>query len=1019
MSETYDEEQQGSPPPRPRSRSRALVITGAVLVVAFFALTAFASFYTERLWFGSVGYTSVFSTVLWTRVGMFAVFGLLMALVVCVNVVIAFRTRPLFVSMPDQNGLDRYREAVNPIRRWLVLAVGAVLLVFAGTSGAGQWRTFMLWRNGGEFGYDDEHFGRDAGFFVFDLPWLHYLVDFAMATFVVALLAAALTHYLYGGIRLQVPSERLTGAAQAQLSVLLGLFVLAKAGDYYLDRFDLATDAGGLITGITYTDANAVLPAKNILIGISVICAVLFFLNVWRRTWTLPSVGIALLALSAVLLGIIWPGIVQQFQVNPSEADREEEYIQANIDATRTAYDLEDVQTTEYQSTATADEGNFSQVNGQVTSVPLIDPRLVRDTFEQTQQGRAYYSVAPVLDVDRYEIDGVDRALVLGVRELDQSGIPAGDRNWSNLHTTYTHGNGLIAAFANQRTATNAPVAASEDNDGGIVWAEGNQAGQDTLSNLGDEGYESRIYFGEQSPDYSVVGKAEADDADVELGLANDSETDQRTTYDGDGGVDIGNTFDQLMFAVKYGEPNFLLSGRVNENSKVLYDRNPSERVQKVAPWLTIDSDAYPALIDGRVQWIVDGYTTTDRFPGAEKESFATMIDDSLQDNVGLQPIPTDEINYMRNAVKATVDAYDGTVTLYEWDTEDPILRAWEGAFPGTVQPYDSISDELMEHLRYPEDLFKVQRYQFARYHVTEANDWYQGNDRWEVPEDPNSSSTSLQPPYRLFANQDGSTTSEGEWSLTSVFVPFERNNLASFMSVDSDATSDTYGQLSVLELQDQTTPGPGLIANEFAQDEGVRDALLPYSQGTSDPIFGNLLTLPVEDGLIYIEPVYAVRSASSSGYPILQFVLVSYGDEVGVGRSLTDALQVALGVDDTELPDPVDPGGNGGNGGNGGGNGGGEDLTVDQQIAQLLDQAQEAFDAADAALAEQDLAEYQAQNQEAQDLISQAITLAESRPGGVGGSDSSDGSDGGDTAGDEPSADASASPSESASPTS
>ncbi len=394
------------------------------------------------------------------------------------------------------------------------------------------------------------------------------------------------------------------------------------------------------------------------------------------------------------------------------------------------------------------------------------------------------------------------------------------------------------------------------------------------------------------------------------------------------------------------------------------------------------------------------------------------MIDDSLQDNVGLQPIPTDEINYMRNAVKATVDAYDGTVTLYEWDTEDPILRAWEGAFPGTVQPYDSISDELMEHLRYPEDLFKVQRYQFARYHVTEANDWYQGNDRWEVPEDPNSASTSLQPPYRLFANQDGSTTSEGEWSLTSVFVPFERNNLASFMSVDSDATSDTYGQLSVLELQDQTTPGPGLIANEFAQDEGVRDALLPYSQGTSDPIFGNLLTLPVEDGLIYIEPVYAVRSASSSGYPILQFVLVSYGDEVGVGRSLTDALQVALGVDDTELPDPVDPGGNGG-GGNGGGNGGGEDLTVDQQIAQLLDQAQEAFDAADAALAEQDLAEYQAQNQEAQDLISQAITLAESRPGGVGGSDSSDGSDGGDTAGDEPSADASASPSESASPTS
>ena len=908
-----------------------------------------------------------------------------MAAVVALNVVLAYRLRPVFAGMGDTNGMGRYRDAITPIRRWVVLGVAVVLALFSGTSGAGAWRTYLLWRNGNDFGTEDAQFGRDIGFFVFDLPWLHFLVDFAMAVFVVSLLAAALTHYLYGGISLQTPGERLTGAAQAQLSLLLGLFVLAKGADYWLDRFDLVSQSGALITGITYTDDNAVLPAKNILLGISIICAVLFFLNVWRRTWMLPSVGIALLALSAILLGAIWPGIVQQFQVNPSEPDRERPYIERNIEATRAAYDLTDVEVEGY-TPDTQIGSSLASLDNQTKSVPLVDPQVVRPAFEQTQQVRAYYSVADVLDVDRYEIDGVDRALVLGVRELNPEGVP--DQTWSNLHTVYTHGNGIIAAYANQRDREDAAQIDTETagaGDVGIEWAQGTNAGEQDLADA-TGGFEQRVYYGEQSPDYSVVGKPSEDAPAVELNLpaAGAEVDDTTTTFEGDGDAGVGGVFNQLMFAIKFGEPNFLLSERVNENSRVLYDRQPALRVEKVAPWLTVDSDPYPAVVDGRIVWILDGYTVTDRYPLAERESFDEMTDDALApETTGLQTLPTDEINYMRNAVKATVDAYDGSVTLYEWDTEDPILQAWKGAFPGTVEPREEISEDLLRHLRYPEDLFKVQRYQFARYHVTDPGDWYQGNNRWEVPEDPDVSGT-FQPPYRLFVDNPGVEGDEEDFSLTSVYVPFRKNNLASFVSVNSDATDEEgYGDMRVLELPNEQTPGPALVANQFASDPDVADLLAQFNRSGARPVRGNLLTLPVNDGLMYVQPVYALRELSDASFPILRYVLTKYGDNIGIGSTLRDSLEDLIRSSGVT---PEQTGGNGGggdgnngDGGNGdGGNTGGEAPTgtVQEQIDRLLQQAEDAFNAADEAVADGDLGEYQRQVTIAQEAIAEALDL-------------------------------------------
>ena len=956
------------PPPR---RSRALLITAAVLIVGFFVLTTFAAIWTDRQWYAAVDYSTVFSTMFWTRVGLFAAFAVLMALFVGINMALAYRFRPMFrMPSPEQSGLERYRAAITPIRIWLLVGVSILLGLFAGTSASGQWRSFLLWRNGGSFGQTDPYFSRDIGFYVFDLSWFHYLTDSLMAFAVVALLMAALVHYLYGGIQLQTQHDRLTGAAQIQLSVLLGLFVLAKAVDYWLDRFDLVTDSGGLVTGMKYTGEHAVLPGKSILMGIAVICAVLFFLNVWRRTWMLPSVGLALLVLSAVLIGMIWPTIVQQFQVNPSEADREAPYIERNIDATRAAFDLEDIAVEPFSSQLAPQEG-LGELEKQTSSVPLVDPQVVNRTFEQVQQVRAYYSVADVLDVDRYDIDGTERALVLGVRELDQSGISESDRNWNNLRTVYTHGNGMIAAYANQR---------GEDDSTGtsdLQWAEGQQADEDALTRLYPDGYESRVYFGEKSPSYSVVGKPSEGSSDVELDLGNAaaSEEGQTTTYDGEGGVPVDNLFAQLMYAVRFGEPNFLLSGRVHENSKVLYHRTPTERVERVAPWLTVDRDPFPAVVDGKIVWILDGYTTTDRYPQAQAESLETMTDDSLSQDNPFGTLPTDEINYMRNAVKATVDAYDGTVKLYAWDEEDPMLEAWRNAFPGTVEDRDEISDELMKHLRYPEDLFKVQRYQFARYHVTDAGDFYQGNDRWQVPADPYAED-SYQPPYRLFVD-DPTTSSDETWSLTSVFTPYSKDNLAAFVSVNSDATSDEYGEMRALQLPNEQTPGPGLIANEMANSDNVRREVQPFNLGEIKPTFGNLLTLPVGEGLMFVQPVYATRQLSEASYPILQFVIVSYGGTVGIGDTLVEALADVLGVDPESVNQPTPSEEGGGN------NQPPDNQSTEEQIISLLRQAQAAFDAADAAYRDGDTVEAAKQQERARDLIEQAVALSEETAGG------------------------------------
>ncbi|MGH3370028.1 MAG: UPF0182 family protein, partial [Nocardioidaceae bacterium] len=670
------------------------------------------------------------------------------------------------------------------------------------------------------------------------------------------------------------------------------------------------------------------------------------------------------------------PGVVQQFQVSPSEPDKEAPYIERNIQATRAAFDIDDVEITPYAANVSLSTEQLRQDAQSIPGIRLLDPALVSDTFEQLQQVRGYYSVPNVLDVDRYPVNGELRDMVVAVRELNQAGLPDDQRNWANLHTVYTHGYGIVAAYGNQRDSQGTLV----DNDGEPEWAEQDIPPRGDLTEQTENGYQPRIYFGEQSPNYSIVGQPEGSRA-VELdipegeGPGGAAETN---TYDGAAGVPVGGLFNKLLYAVKFSEPNIVLSNRVNEASKILYDREPRLRVQKVAPWLTVDGDSYPAVVDGRVKWILDAYTTTDRYPMSEKRSLSEMTRDSLQPRTAYATLPSDEINYIRNSVKAVVDAYDGTVTLYEWDTEDPILKAWGAAFPGVVEPKDSIPEELRAHMRYPEDMFKVQRYMLAKYHVTQPKTFYEGSDQWNVPQDP-TDKTQKQPPYRLSVRTP-SGGSEPVFSLTSVYVPQKRENLAAFISVDADAAQDDYGNIRILRLPGSTQiPGPSQIANQFGADQEIQDARLAFTRTNSKVVDGNLLTLPVGDGLLYVQPLYTLRQAGEGRYPVLRYVLVSFGKEVGFGPTLTAALDDVLGEIDPGN-EPVDEPGPVGDGEPG----------VPGDVESLLRQAEQAFTAAERALQDGDLAAYAEATERARDLVAQALEAA-----GVSGARASGGSGG------------------------
>ncbi|MDQ2587257.1 UPF0182 family protein [Saccharothrix yanglingensis] len=895
--------------PRLSRRSRILLIVGAVVLVGLITGSRLLGTYVNWLWFGEVGFRSVYGTVLATRLGLFAAVALLVGGLVAINLIVAYRTRPVFVpvSGPD-DPVARYRSVVT--RRMRLFAIGLPVLVgvIAGTSAQGDWQRFQLFLNSTPFGVTDPEFGHDIGFYAFELPFYTWLLSWLFIATAVSFVGAVVAHYLFGGIRLAGRGGQLSGPARAHLAIVAGVFILLKAVAYFFDRYQLLfSDRNDKFDGASYTDLNAVLPAKLILLFIAVFCAIAFFAGAVLRNLQLPAIATVLLVLSSILVGAAWPAVLEQFSVRPNAIEKEAESIDRSITSTRQAYGLTEdrVETKPYDGKQNVSLDELKADQATLGNVRLLDPAVVSKTFTQFQQLRPFYGFPDKLDVDRYTVDGDLQDYIVAVRELNTAGIPQGQRDWINQHLIYTHGNGMVFAEASK---VNSP--ANEGGDGGYPVFQVAQVGQDGKVQPGPFGVEQpRTYYGELggAGDYAIVGGRSE-------GAPGEYDTDgSQYTYTGKGGVRIGGLFNKLVFAAAYGERNILFNSAIGDDSRIIFERNPRDRVENVAPWLTVDGDPYPAVVDGRITWIVDGYTTLDSYPYARRTPLGDATNDSLP---GVAQQPNREINYIRNSVKATVDAYDGTVTLYAMDEQDPVLKAWQGVFPGTVKPGSDMSQSLREHLRYPEDLFKVQREMLSEYHVDNPRDFYSGVSFWDVPSDPTIDNATTveaqqqvsqqqrdrQPPFYVLAGDPTGDANDVSFQLTSALVRLNREFMASYVTVRSDP--DNYGKISVLTLNNEAK-GPQQIQTTFLTNGEVSSELNLLTQRQTKVVYGNLLTLPVGGGLLYVEPIYIERASQNTQFPQLYKVLVSFGDKVGYAPTLSEALEEVLTGAGVQVPDP------------------------------------------------------------------------------------------------------------------
>lgn len=972
----------------------------AVLLVGF---VIFAQVYTDALWYNQLGFLQVFTTEWVTKIVLFVLGFLLMGLAVWFPLFLAHRRRPIYApTSPRQENLDRYREAIEPLRKVVSVIVPLVVGALGGIALSASWQDALMFINASDFGVKDAQFNIDVGFYVFYLPLIRILTDFLAMGAVISLIAAVISHYLMGGIR---PGDNsgitLIKTARYHLAFTAAVLVLLQGARIFLQRYDALTNPTGLMTGATYKDVHITIPAMLIVSLAAVVVAGLMAANAFRNVWKLSIVSVVMLLILGVVSIVALPAAVQQLQVQPSEQSLENEYLQRNIDATRNAYGINNVEVIPYTPSTTGESGALRSDAETAASIRLLDPNLVSDTFRQLQQQRPFYSFPEQLDVDRYDLNGQSQDTVIAVREVNPAS--QSDSSWLNQAVVYTHGFGVVAAYGNR-----------QGGDGQPAFLEANIP---PTGELGD--YEPRIYFGEQSPRYSIVGAPDGT-APREIDYPSDTQdggAQVYNTFQGNGGPSVGSFFNRLLYAIKFQDEQIVLSDALNSQSQILYQRSPRERVQKVAPFLQIDGDPYPAVVDGRVKWILDGYTTSGEYPYSSPQVLQDVTQDSnTQRSANTAPLSAKRVNYIRNSVKATVDAYDGSVDLYMWDDSDPVLQTWSKVYPGMLKPISEMSGDLMAHVRYPEDLFKVQRSLLTRYHVTDANAFYTGQDFWTTPLDPtvNQDSRLMQPPYYLTLQMPNQKSPA--FSLTSSFIPRPtegqtRNNLTGFLAANANAGNeagkkgDDYGTLRLLQLPRNTTfPGPGQAQNNFNTETSVQSSLNLLRQGESQVQNGNLLTLPVAGGLLYVQPVY-VRSAGETSYPVLQRVLVAFGEQIGFAPTLDEALDQVFGGDsgatagdaNSANADGADGEKGGATAGDGAGAAGSAGGSQSADVSGSLEDARQAMQEADQALKDGDWAKYG----EAQDRLRRALDQAmqDEQGGGAGGATAPAGDTGGATA--------------------
>lgn len=936
------------------------------IVIAVFLLLIFgrwlATLYTDFLWYSELGFSGIWTTVTFTRVWL--VLGV--AFVACaffwLNLWLVDRLSPrsgAITGAPDEELLERYQEWVEPRARLVRTLFAGFFGILIGLGAAAWWQNWLRWRNSEPFGLADPIYGNDVSLYVFELPFYRDVFAWTFQLLLVGTLVVVAAHYLNGGIKVATPGQRTSDAVKVHISILLALIALLKAVGYQFDKWELLYSGRGQVFGASYTDVNAQLPALNLLIFISIVSAIILLVNIRFRGWTLPAIAFGIWLVTSIGVGGIYPALVQRFSVEPNEIERETEYVQHNLDFTRYAWGLDEIEVRRFEASPELTAQEIEDNSPTIENIRLWDPGVLGNTYPELQNIKTYYTFDDI-DVDRYVINGELTQVMTAARSLDEQRIPG--EGWVNERLVYTHGLGVVLSPARDVTTDGLPDFLVKD------LPPANLTGDTSL-----DVDQPRIYFADDAQrDFLIVGSNEGE-VDLPRG-PEDTAQASTISYDGDGGVALGNIANRAAWALRFGDLNTLISGQVRSDSRILIARNIQDRIQRVAPFLYADNDPYMVVADGRLVWIMDLYTVTDRFPYGEVYGTPRL-------DLG-SALPR-SFNYIRNSVKAVVDAYDGTIDMYVFDPDDPLIRVNEKIFPGVFKPLSEFPETLVGHIRYPEDLFRMQTDVYQLYHMTDPVDLFQRNDPWQIATDPSNSDRAQlrasfnQPPmlpyYLLMELPEEERLS---FLLMQPFTPLARPNMSAFVVAKSGPLEE-YGEIIEYGMpRDRQIDGPGQVGDFIDQDPTASAEFTLLGQEGSEVIRGNMLVIPIEDSLLYVQPIYLAADTGGQGIPQFKRVVASFESTIEIGESLEEVLFALFGTSGDGSAD----GGSGGSGDGGAGDGGGTTEpptgTLEEQVAELIALAEQALVEADAALAANDLGLYQQKVDEAAGYITEANRL-------------------------------------------
>ena len=842
----------------------------AVIFGLFLSAKSLSAFYINVLWFDSLNRTDLYWGILRSKAELGLLFSLVLALAFWINIFITDRLAPATLpNTPQDLAIGRVRDITSKRKGLVRLVVSVVFGLMIGLPMSSHWEEWVLFRNRQSFSIDDAQFNTDVGFYMFRLPFLESVVSWAFGALIMVVLITLVSHFLNGSIRPQDKINKMSAQSKVHISVLLAAAALLRAANYWLSRYNLTRSSRSVVEGALYTDINAQLPAINLMILVSVAVAILLLWNIRQKGWRLPALAVGLWVVVAIVAGAVYPAIVQRFVVQPSVSTRELPFISRNIEATKAAMGLSNVERVPTTSgTATAADIDANDIA--LRDIRQLDPAQMRDRFKLDQGLTSFYSVVD-LDVDRYLVDGRVQQLLVASRELNPAGIP--NRTWVARHLIYTHGCGIVAAPASVITADGRP------------------------NYIDLKVTKPQLYFGDGLDGYALVDTDQAEQA---------CPNTKASQYDADSGIKISGGLRKVAMAVNFGEYNLFGSNLITDKSRMLLVRDVRDRVSKIAPFLQYDSDPYPVVVKGEVSWVIDAFTTSTRYPYAQSANI-----DQISFGSGLNR----SFNYVRNSVKAVVNAYSGDVTFYIVDSVDPIAKAWQAAFPKLFRPISEVDPELSAHFRYPEDLFRVQSNIYGKYQFDDATLFFNRDAAWSVaqapPNAPESSSgvgiaatgidaidsaTVLDAnvlrfsPYYTIFHAPGAVDKKGTFAMLRPFVPFSsddsRKELRSIMVVSSDPA--TYGKITVFDLATPLPPGPATIAAEFESEPAISATITPLDQRGSRVTYGDLQIVPVGKSFMYVRPMYVLPDGADAKQVFVRKILAWYNNKSVIGNSVT-----------------------------------------------------------------------------------------------------------------------------------